>query len=61
MKKIYEKPAMLVVRLQQMQMLCESQVTGVDGGDTGIGYGGGSDNDPSGPKVKEQSSWDEEW
>ena len=32
---------MNVVKIQHSQMLCGS-ITGVEGGDTGIGYGGGS-------------------
>ena len=62
MKRNYEKPAMLAVRLQQMQMLCQS-VYGVNSGDAGISYGGGSNNDQSGQgaRTKEQNIWDEEW
>ena len=40
MKKNYCKPTMNVVKIQHTQMLCDS-ITGVEGGDTGIGYGGG--------------------
>ena len=49
---------MLTMKLQQMQMLCES-VTNVSGGsDTGIGYGGGG----TGPaRVKDANVWEEEW
>ncbi|MBR1712349.1 MAG: hypothetical protein IJ722_02955 [Alloprevotella sp.] len=40
-KQIYQKPAMRIVKLQHSQMLCTSGITDVNGGDTGIGYGGG--------------------
>ena len=33
---------MNVVKIQQAQMLCTSGVDSVNGGDTGIGFGGGS-------------------
>ena len=43
MKKIYMKPDMKVVKLQHQGIICTSDPVGsVDGGDTGIGYGGGS-------------------
>lgn len=65
MKRNYEKPAMLAVRLQQMQMLCQSKVSGITG-NAGLGFGGSSNNDQSGQggpaaRVKEQNIWDEEW
>ena len=55
---------MLAVKLQQTQMLCESDgVTTIDS-NAGVGYGGSSNNDPAptpGGRVKEQNVWDEEW
>ena len=41
-KKEYQKPTMNVVKIQQAQMLCTSGVDSVNGGDPGIGFGGGS-------------------
>ena len=45
MKKAYNKPTMTVVKIQQMQMLCES-VTGLGTnlGDDGFELGGGSNS-----------------
>ena len=58
MKQIYVQPAMLTMRLQQMQMLCESLNDVSGGSDTGIGYGGGG----TGPaRVKDANVWEEEW
>ena len=37
----YEKPVMEIVEFES-DMIVTSNVTGVDSGDTGIGYGGGS-------------------
>ena len=58
--KTYIQPAMLTVRLQHMQMLCESLTSVQDGSNnTGIGYGG----EGTGPaRTKESHNvWDEEW
>jgi len=51
---------MLTVRLQHMQLLCESLTSVQDGSNnTGIGYGG----EGTGPaRTKESHNvWDEEW
>ena len=60
MKKTYIQPEMLTVKLQHMQMLCES-LTAVENGnpDTNIIY----DGEGTGPaRVKEGTNvWDEEW
>lgn len=57
MKKTYIQPAMLAVKLQQMQMLCQS-ITDLDSDDTGIVIGG---EGQGGSNVKAQSIWDNEW
>ena len=54
MKKNYCKPTMNVVKIQHSQMLCGS-ITGVEGGDTRIGYSGGS----SGPARSRSFDWDD--
>ena len=42
-KKAYMKPTMRVVKMQHQGIICTSDpVRSVDGGDTGIDYGGGS-------------------
>ncbi len=64
MKKTYIQPTMLAVKLQQTQMLCESDAVTTIDSNAGVGYGGGSNNDPTptpGGRVKEQNVWDEEW
>ena len=50
---------MLTMKLQHMQMLCESVTNIQDGnGNTGVGYGGAG----TGPaRVKDTNVWDEEW
>ena len=59
MKKTYIQPEVLTMKLQHMQMLCESLTSVQDGnGNTGIGYGG----EGTGPaRVKDTNVWDEEW
>ena len=56
-KKDYQKPEMRVVKIQQQaHLLSGSGVNNVDGGDTGIGYGGGG----SGPaKARGFGGWDD--
>lgn len=44
-KKVYEIPSMKVVEIAMTSMICESLVTSIDGGDTGLGFGGGGDED----------------
>lgn len=59
-KKEYEKPAMRVVKIAMTSIICTS-VTGLDSGDTGIGYGGGGDGTPSGggsPRAPIFNDWD---
>jgi len=57
-KKEYEKPAMRVVKIAMTSIICTSgNVTDVDGGDTGIGFGGGG----SGPAhARSFGGWDDE-
>ena len=57
-KKDYQKPAMRVVKIAMTSIICTSgNVTDVDGGDTGIGYGGGG----SGPAhARSFGGWDDE-
>ena len=56
-KKEYEKPAMRVVKIAMTSIICTSgNVTDVDGGDTGIGYGGGG----TGPARTNQNNTFEE-
>ena len=54
MKDTYIQPEMYAVRLQQMQMLCQSLVDGIDS-NVGINLGGSSEDDTSGQgaRVKE--------
>ena len=69
MKKTYIHPSMLAVRIQQMGLICESYLSGLnitDGTDENpiAGYGGDSDNDlgGSGGRAKGFTSiWDDEW
>ena len=57
-KKDYQKPAMRVVLLQHQQhLLAGSDVTNVNSGDTGIGYGGGG----SGPARARQFNGGIDW
>ena len=72
MKKIYLKPQMkVVVACAAVDILSGSNdpdnpdqnnnVTNVDGGDTGIGYGGGSSNDPNptpGGRAEQFNVWE---
>lgn len=44
-KKLYEKPAMRVIRLQQHGMLCTSTPEPVRGGNTINGWGDGGTTD----------------
>ena len=53
-KKEYLRPAMKVVGLVSATLL-DGSVTAVDGGDSGIGYGGGG----SGPARGKESIWDD--
>ena len=60
MKKTYIQPEMLTVKIQHMQMLCESLTAVEDGSEsTSISYGG----EGTGPaRTKESNNvWDEEW
>ena len=52
-KKIYSNPTFKVVMLDMSDIVCQS-FTGVDGGDTGIGYNGSSDNDNDGKVYSKQ-------
>ena len=40
-KKIYMKPTMNVVKIQHQAHLLAGSIDSVNGGDTGIGFGGG--------------------
>lgn len=44
-KKLYEKPAMRVIRLQQHGMLCTSNTEPVQGGNSINGWGDGGTTD----------------
>ena len=57
MKKNYCKPTMNVVKIQHSQMLCGS-ITGVNSGDTGIGFGGGG-NGPGRARSNGGIDWDD--
>ena len=61
MKKDYQKPSMLVVKLQhQSQLLAGSNPVGSVGGGT-VGYGGSSSNNTSGQiRSRGGSVWDDE-
>lgn len=62
MKKTYIEPAMLMVRLQQMQMLCSSITEADDNDENGTGIGwGGEGGGPANVKGTGKSIWDEEW
>ena len=59
MKKMYMKPTMMVVTLQQQGIICTSPVTSVNG-NADMDYDGGG----SGPARARQHSgfdWDNEW
>jgi len=57
-KKAYQKPTMRIVRIQHQQIICISNVSSVESGDTGIGFGGGG----SGPaQARGFGEWDDEW
>ena len=63
MKKIYKTPTMFAVTMQNEDMLAESfnNINGDGGGNnTGIGYGGESEEGEGG-LVKGHSIWDNEW
>ena len=60
MKKNYQKPDMIVVKLQHQSIICASEVTGIVSGD-GLLYGGSDTNYSGGARVKEQTLWDDEW
>ncbi len=53
-KQEYQKPAMRVVLLQHQQHLLQASVTEVNGGDTGIGFGGGSSG---GARSRSDNGW----
>ena len=55
MKKIYIQPTMFAVMLQHKSQILSGSITGVDGGDTEIGYGGEGGGDA---RVRENTSWD---
>ena len=60
MKKIYQKPEMMVVKLQHQSFICQS--TRSISSDE-VGYGGASSNN-TGNNVRTKESggvWDEEW
>jgi len=57
MKRVYQKPDMTVVRIQQHSIICTSPVTSVNSGDAGITYGGGNNEDA---RVKSNTvDWDD--
>ena len=58
MKKLYAKPALRVVKIQQMQMLCQSKVTGVEN-NAGLKYGGGRTGSARSRSVG-ADDWDED-
>ena len=59
MKKQYQQPAMKVVKMQHQGFVCTSDpVRSVNGGDTGIGYGGGGSG-PVRARARGFSGWDE--
>ncbi|MBQ8097137.1 MAG: hypothetical protein IJ533_00750 [Prevotella sp.] len=56
-KNDYQKPEIRVVKIQHKQHLLSGSVNSVDGGDTGIGFGGGG----TGPaKARSFGGWDDE-
>ena len=58
MKKIYSKPTMKVVRIQQTHIICAS-VTGTDG-NAGLNYGGGGSG-PANARQRGGFDWDDDW
>ena len=61
MKKIYQKPEMMVVRLQHHSIICQSPAVSSlsNPSGEGISYGGGGSGESY---TKEQTGiWDEEW
>ena len=62
MKGEYQKPDMMVVKLQHQSIICDS-MHGADG-NAGLNYRGGNSTDSNGSyaRTKESSgAWDEEW
>ena len=58
-KKAYMKPTMRVVKMQHQGIICTSDpVRSVDGGDTGIDYGGGGSG-PARARSFGGIDWDE--
>lgn len=59
-KKGYAKPALEVVETEIAEIVCTSpgEVTGVDTGGTGIGYGGGGTDKAQG-RERGNSIWDD--
>jgi len=51
-KKDYQQPALRVVKLQQQHsLLLETSITTINGGDTGIGFGGGGTGPALAPEL----------
>ena len=61
MKKMYAKPVLRVVKIQQMQMLCQSQseVTNLGKNNAGLQYGGGRTGSARSRSVG-ADDWDED-
>jgi len=59
MKKMYAKPVLRVVKIQQMQMLCQSRVTNLGENNAGLQYGGGRTGSARSRSVG-ADDWDED-
>ena len=62
MKKTYMKPEIDPVVMQHTNIICGSitRINGDGGGDTGIGYGGKSEENEE-FLVKDHNVWNDEW
>ncbi len=47
MKKLYVTPSLEVVEIQQQGYILTGSIIDINGGDTGIGYGGGGHVEPT--------------
>jgi len=56
MKKDYKQPTLRIVRIQHQCHILAGSVTGT-GGNSGMGYGGGSTGDG---RVRESDNWDDD-
>ena len=64
MKKIYQTPELLIVRVAPHAHLLGASVQGIySDTSVGLGFGGASSSDPGGAdaRVKDYNVWDDDW